>query len=130
MNNNSDSFLIRPLLVLALIWALPAFGATASKTTLLVRLEDKPGWLDMAYLASVPASEMANASGGSLIALEPSVNIGPEIRDYMRRYKPGSIYLLGDTETSAATIKLPENRAAKLTKLPATSAKDAARRLS
>ena len=120
----------RPLLVLALIWASPAFGTPPSRTTLLVPLENTPEWRDMAYLAAVPASEVANDTGGSVVALETSAAIGPEVRDYMRRYKPGSVYLLGDAEPPATTIKLPENPPAKLTRLPATSAKEAALRLS
>ena len=130
MNKRFASFLIRPLPVLALIWAFPVFGAPSAKTTLLVPLADTPGWRDMAYLAAVPASEVANNTGGSLIALETSATIGPEVRDFMRRYKPGSVYLLGDPEPPSATIKLPEKPSAEITRLPATSAKNAALRLS
>lgn len=130
MTRDSVEVLIRPLLGCLLIWASPAFGAATSKATLLVPLEDAPAWRDMAYLAAVPASEVAGQSGGSLIALEPNAAIGPETLDYLRRYKPGEIYLLGDSEASAAKITLPEGSAARVTSLPATSAEESALRLS
>lgn len=103
-----------------------ALMSEAAKTTLMLPLDDESGWRDMAFLAAVPASEMANDSGGSLIALEPTAEIGPETRDYLRRYAPDSVFLIGDVEVSSTPNVIPGD----LTILPASTAEDAALRLS
>lgn len=115
---------LKPALVI--LWVSPLCAAVAPKTTLLVPLDDAPSWRDMAYLAAVPASEIANPSGGSLMALEPKAGIGPEFRDYSRRYQPKHVYLVGNTEPSidlSAVLPYPE---AKSTTLAAETAEDAA----
>ncbi len=110
----------------AIVLSFSAFMAEAAKTTLLLPLDDDAGWHDMAFLAAVPASEMANESGGSLIALEPSAEIGPETQDYLRRYAPDAVFLIGDAEVSSSLDGIPGD----LTKLSAASAEDAALHLS
>jgi hypothetical protein len=120
-----------PRLVLGLTIGLisPLLAGAGPKATLLVPLDEEPTWRDLAYLAAVPASEKANPSGASLVALEASTILGPEIGDYLRRYKPESVLLLTQPETSFA-LKLPEGSGAKLTTLSASSAEEAALHLS
>ena len=109
--------------VMALVGSvLPA----SAKTTLLLPLGDEPGWRDMAFLAAVPAAEMANASGASLVALQPDAGTGPEVRDYLRRYAPDAVYLVGMPEGAAMPAGIP----GEVTHLPASSAETAALRLS
>lgn len=111
------------LLISSPITAMP------EKSTLLVPLEEEPGWHDMVYLAAVPASERANSAGASLVATETDGAIGPEMRDYLQRYQPTRVYLVGQPG-QAGGVKLPDDIRAQLTRLPATSAEDAALRLS
>lgn len=130
MNKNSVR-LNKPLFtVLALVAVSPAFSSAAGRTTLFVPLEDGPGWRDMAFLAAVPASEAANPSGGSLIALEPGTGTGPEVKDYLRRYQPDALFLIGLPDPSSASIDLSPSPTARLTTLSVQSAEEAAIRLS
>lgn len=109
--------------------ASPSIAAATAKTTLFVPLDDSPGWHDMAYLAAIPASEIANESGASLVAIDPAAGLGPEIKDYLRRYKPDSLCLLSQ-KTSFDISQVQDQTGAKLTVLPAASAEEAALLLS
>ena len=95
----------------------------AQKTTLLVPLDDEPGWNDMAFLAAIPASVVASGNRGSLIGVPPNAILGPETLDYLRRYHPKTIWWLGD---SPAAPDIPAGPRL----LPAATAEDAALRLS
>lgn len=67
------------------------------RTTLLVPLSMEPSWQDMAFLAAVPAATVVNSGAPSLIALESSGTLLPEIQDYVRRYRPDAVYMIGGT---------------------------------
>ncbi len=123
MLKNPVSSVTRLLTGFFLFLVVQGSACAAGKTTLFVPLDDLPSWRDMAFLAAVPASEMANPSGGSLIALDPALGIGPEIQDYLRRYQPDSIHLIGNAEPFAKS-------SIQITALPAASAEGAALRLS
>lgn len=93
-------------------------------------IDQEPTWRDMAFLAAVPASEVANRGGGSLISLERSGDIGPEIRDYARRYRPETVVTVSDsgqTGDLSAQLALPQ---AKVEAIHAASAQEAAEKLS
>ncbi|MCY3017680.1 MAG: hypothetical protein NTW87_01435 [Planctomycetota bacterium] len=70
-------------------------GPTGTRTTLLVALPTEPSWQDMAFLAAVPAATVVNSGAPSLIALDASGALSPEIQDYARRYRPDTVFLLG-----------------------------------
>jgi len=67
-----------------------------SRTTLLVQVPGEPAWQDMAFLAAIPAATIVNSGAPSLIAVDPAESLSPEIRDYLRRYRPDSVILLGN----------------------------------
>jgi len=94
------------------------------RTTVLVPLPQDPSWQDMAFLAAVPAATVANGGAPSLIALDATGEITPEIRDYANRYKPDQVILLGGaqgaTEVAGKTCK----------RIDAASADEAACKLS
>ncbi|MFM7180751.1 MAG: hypothetical protein ACKO2G_04715 [Verrucomicrobiales bacterium] len=122
--------LTRLVLGLSLVIISSLNAVAGSKATLLVPLDEEPTWRDMAYLAAIPAAEKANPVGASLIALEPNMAIGPEMGDYLRRYKPDSVYLLTGAEQPAEGVKLPDNNGAQVTALSAASSQEAALLLS
>ncbi len=124
--------LVRNHLCLALVvfWVSPLHAAGSQKTSVLVPLDDEPSWRDMAYLAAVPASEIANGSGASLLALGHATGIGPEFRDYARRYQPGKAYLLGHTGKSLDPASFLPDPGAGFITLPAETAEEAATELS
>lgn len=68
---------------------------TSTRTCLLVALPAQASWQDLAFLAAVPAATMANHGAPSLIALDTSGTLSPEIQDYLRRYRPDAMYQLG-----------------------------------
>ena len=68
---------------------------TGTRTTLLVPLPAEPAWQDMAFLAAVPAATVVNNGAPSLVALDTSGALSPEIQDYVRRYRPDAVHLLG-----------------------------------
>ena len=116
----------RLLLAFLILLASTGFSFAARKSTWLVPMGDEPGWRDMAYLAAVPASQAASPDGASLIAVDPGGGLSPEILDYLRRYNPDSIYLLGSTGDQDPPIQ----SAARITHVPATGAVDMALQLS
>ena len=75
-------------------------GRTGSRTTVLVRLPAEPGWQDMAFLAAIPAATVINHGAPSLVALEAGGTLTPEIQDYLRRYRPDEVVLLGNAADS------------------------------
>lgn len=110
--------------------AAVALVATAgARTTLLVPLDAEPSWRDLAYLAAIPASEAVNPGGASLIAFD-AAGVGPEIKDYARRYRAQAVMVLGD----AARAKAAQNGwpipSARFSSLPVTSAEQASLALS
>jgi hypothetical protein len=66
------------------------------RTTVLVPLPAEPGWQDMAFLAAIPAATVINHGAPSLVALEAAGTLTPEIQDYLRRYRPDEVVLLGN----------------------------------
>ncbi len=52
-------------------------------------------WQDFAFLAAVPAATALNGGAPAVIALDESCTVTREIDDYLRRYKPTSVYCLG-----------------------------------
>lgn len=86
----------------ALAMGQPAVSAVSKdtviphpRTTLLVPLPQEPSWQDMAFLAAVPAATVANNGAPSLVAVDATGDVSPEILDYARRYKPERLVLLG-----------------------------------
>jgi hypothetical protein len=87
----------RLLCVTMALTLLAAPGAfAASRTTLLVPLPAEPAWQDMAFLAAVPAATVVNDGAPSLVALDASCALTPETLDYIRRYRPDAVHLIGD----------------------------------
>jgi hypothetical protein len=107
-------------------WALlAALGAVAApRTTLLVPLPAGPAWQDLAFLAAVPAATVATDGAPSLIALDESGTITPEIQDYMRRYRPDTVVCLGGATGGLVVAGRPCRR------IEAGSADEVARKLS
>ena len=54
---------------------------TGARTTLLAPLPTEPAWQDMAFLAAVPAATVVNNGAPSLVALDASGALSPEIQD-------------------------------------------------
>lgn len=80
-------------------WARPR----GLRTTLLVQVPAEPAWQDMAYLAAIPAAMVANDGAPSLIAVDPGQPLSPEIGDYLRRYRPDAVMLLGDASAEPSS---------------------------
>ena len=74
----------------------PAAGSAGRRTTVLVALPVEPGWQDMAFLAAIPAATLINHGAPSLVALEVAGTLTPEVQDYLRRYRPDEVFLLGN----------------------------------
>lgn len=92
----------------AVVFALalcPLANLAEARTTILIPLDQDPSWRDMAFLAAMPASEMVNKGGGSLIATPSDQSIGPEIRDYLRRYRPETIIQLNESGQISSHVK-------------------------
>jgi hypothetical protein len=82
-------------------------GRTGSRTTLLVPLPAEPGWQDMAFLAAIPAATVVNQGAPSLVALEAAGTLTPEIQDYLRRYHPDEVVLVGSAADSLVIAGRP-----------------------
>lgn len=76
-----------------------AASRAGSRTTLLVPLPDAPGWQDMAFLAAVPAMTVLGKGAPSLVAIGTTGALTPEIDDYLRRYRPAEVIVLGGAAT-------------------------------
>ncbi len=81
--------------LIALSWSA-GWALSGPHTTILVPLSASPTWKDMVFLAAVPAATVANDGAPSVIALDASLQIGPEIQDYARRYRPDRVVLVAD----------------------------------
>ncbi len=99
-------------------------SAPAPRTTFLVPLPEQAAWQDLAFLAAVPAATVANDGALSLIALEASGAVTPEITDYAARYRPDTVILLGSGDQPLTFAGRTCQR------VDASSAADAARQLS
>ena len=101
--NPGTTSICRALLISIAVWfAAPTCGEqpplrTGSQTTVLVPLPAEPGWQDMAFLAAIPAAMVVNKGEPSLIAIESTDALTPEVQDYLRRYRPDEVILLGNT---------------------------------
>ena len=102
----------------------PARQPAARRATLLAALPSEPGWQDMAFLAAVPAACRANGGAPSLVALDASGTLSPEIEDYLRRYRPDAVCRIG-VSAEGAVVGGRHCEA-----MPAASADEAACRLS
>jgi len=80
------------------------FTLANARTTLLVPLDKEASWRDMAFLAAVPACYQANSGSPSVIALESNCAVGPEINDYLRRYRPDRILVLNHGNQPIQTV--------------------------
>jgi hypothetical protein len=94
------------------------------RTLMLVPLPEKPAWQDMAFLAAVPAATLVNNGAPSLVALDATATLSPEVLDYARRYRPDRVFLLGGATNGLVVA----GRACDV--LKASTAEEAACRLS
>lgn len=105
----------------------PLVAIASARTTILMRLDQEPSWRDMAFLAATAASERANNGGGSLVGLPADEKIGPEVRDYLLRYKPETLIQLnesGQVGTNVLAVSAPKGRRAiKVSSAPEASLK-------
>lgn len=110
-----------------LLVTCPLLAVAAARTTLLVPLDQQPSWRDMAFLAAASASERANKGGGSLIGIPADEQIGPEIRDYLQRYRPETLTQLnasGQIGSRITSLSAARNkRAIKISSAPEASLK-------
>jgi hypothetical protein len=109
---------------------LAVCAAAESRTTFLIPLDKEASWRDMAFLAATPAACVANAGEPSLMALDDTCALGPEIRDYARRYRPERVVLLCDTPQAASFKDKAPFSTRRFDELPASSAEDASVALS
>jgi len=89
--------------ILGSLWASRGLGARPggeSRSVIFVRVPPGACWQDFAFLAAVPAAMNCNNGAPALIALDESCTVGPEIDDYLRRYKPRAVYCLGSPEAA------------------------------
>ncbi len=84
----------------------------------------------MAFLAAVPAAEKVNDGGGSLVALNPDAGFGPELEDYLNRYRTDAMWMIGLPEPSTSPFRFPDDFQERVQAVPAASAEDAALRIS
>jgi len=75
-------------------------SVAAERAVLLVNVPAEPGWQDMAFLAAVPAAATANDGKPAVIALGQA-GVTREIEDYLKRYKPRVVYVLGPPPAKA-----------------------------
>lgn len=119
----------------------PAELAMSKKAVIFVRVPGAGGaqrggtdpnwpggcWQDMAYLAAVPAGTKCNLGAPSVIALDATCAIPREVEDYLRRYKPGAVYCLGNNAGLTGSTTQPAHSLIwPGTHLPAESAGSAA----
>jgi len=70
--------------------------APLPRTLLLVQMPEEASWQDMAFLAAVPAATLVNKGAPALVALDATATLTPELLDYVSRYKPTRVVLLGN----------------------------------
>jgi hypothetical protein len=93
-----------PLAVVAA--AIAGAAPAAERTTFLVQVDPQATWRDLAYIAAVPASEEVNRGGASLIASDASAGLAPSLQNYLRRYRPDAMVIVG-AMPSGITTKRP-----------------------
>ena len=86
---------IRELIVVALAVSVSAGAAERKRSLLLVGVEDGACWQDFAYLAAVPAAARRTGGAPAVIAIAPSGQVGPELGDYISRYRPEEVVAVG-----------------------------------
>jgi len=75
----------------------------------LVPVPDRPSWHEFAFLAAIPASRAMSGDEPAVIALDSFGSIPEEVRDYIHRYAPAGVYLLGtEAEWSTGHWRLDE----------------------
>jgi len=75
-------------------------GMAGDKNVFLVPVpEDSVSWYEFAYMAAIPASQKISGDKPSVIALDASEVVSEEIQDYLLRYSPQSIYILGNSSS-------------------------------
>jgi hypothetical protein len=91
------------LMLLVSFWLVltaPQIGMAGDKNVFLVPVpEDSVSWYEFAYLAAIPASQKISGDKPSVIAMDASEVISEEIQDYLDRYSPESIYILGNSSS-------------------------------
>jgi len=91
------------LTLLAFFWlvlAATGTGMAGDKNVFLVPVpEDSVSWYEFAYMAAIPASQKISGNKPSVIALDASGVISEEIQDYLARYSPKVVYVLGDASS-------------------------------
>ena len=95
---HSDSRRAAVLVLMLASAVVPSAGA--ERTVLLVNVPAEPGWQDMAFLAAVPAATVANNGKPAVIALGTD-GVTREIEDYLQRYKPQAVYVVGPRPAKA-----------------------------
>lgn len=93
--------------IFAVVWAflslippiVPRCEATEeNRQVFLVSLQVEASWHDLAFLATVPAAYHSGNGSPAVIACTPARGLSPEIADYLRRYKPDHVWIVGDDE--------------------------------
>lgn len=97
-----------------------------SRSVIFVSMPDGKCWQDFAFLAAVPAAMTCNDGAPALIALDEACTVGPEINDYLRRYKPCSVYCLGAPAAPKPPTTQPAGPADSWTPIAGESADSAA----
>jgi len=115
LNYRGSSFRILATLALAIAGcetATMTIGqapALPERSVIFVRVPGASGpqagacWQDFAFLAAVPAATKCNEGMPAVIALDESCTVTREIDDYLRRYKPQSMYCLGSPAPRVST---------------------------
>ena len=85
---------VAPAVCLLFVLAAAA-GAEDGRAVLLVRVPAKACWQDMAFLAGVGAMTKACDGRAAVVAVDESGEVTREVQDYLRRYRPGRVYVLG-----------------------------------
>ncbi len=109
-------------LFLIALFVSNAFGAAPSQKhkVIFVSQPSEASWQDFAFLASVPASRMANRGNGAVISLDNTGKIPLEVEDYLKRLKPESCFHLGEKPLN------PAPQFGKYLEIPCASADQAA----
>ncbi len=82
--------------MLSLVFSVSG-SLAASRITMVVPLDEESSWRDFAFLAAVPAVHYASKGVPSVIALDDH-GFTPEVDDYLKRYRPDTLYSLGETQ--------------------------------
>lgn len=82
----------------------PSSSRAPARTSVLVPLPVESGWQDMAFLAAIPAATVVNRGAPSLIALDAAGAVTAEVNDYLRRYRPDDVFMIGGNTAADQTI--------------------------